>query len=373
MTSRRRRLVYIASDFDKSIGFEWTIPHLVSDYELSFILLNPGDSVLEGFLKESGVRVDRVTYRGKRDVPRALLQTLRLLLLNRPDVIHAHLFDATLVGLAAAWLLGVKKRVYTRHTSTYHHRYFPHAVFYDKVCNWLATQIISISQATDEVLLNLESVPAGKVRKVHHGYDMSHYESSDEAREAAVRLRWGIPERHPRVGVIARQIHWKGIQHIIPAFREFLSEAPDACLILANAAGPYQTEIRKQLETLPPRSYALVQMEFDNSALYRLFDIYVHVPIDRHCEAFGHTYVEALAAGVPSIFTPSGIAAEFIEDGSNALLVDFENSPQIHRGLVRLWKDPGLRHRLAEAGRRSVMTRFDLANMIAGLKRVYDE
>jgi hypothetical protein len=53
------------------------------------------------------------------------------------------------------------------------------------------------------------------------------------------------------------------------------------------------------------------------------------VPIDDTIEAFGQTYIEALISGVPSVFTLSGVASEFIENGKNALVVDYKNSEQI--------------------------------------------
>ena len=41
-----------------------------------------------------------------------------LLLKIKPHTVHTHLFDANLSGLMAAKLLGIKKRIYTRHHST---------------------------------------------------------------------------------------------------------------------------------------------------------------------------------------------------------------------------------------------------------------
>ncbi len=44
----------------------------------------------------------------------------------------------------------------------------------------------------------------------------------------------------------------------------------------------------------------------------------MHVTIGKHYEAFGQIYVEALAAGIPSVFTLTGIAPEIIEHEHNA-------------------------------------------------------
>ena len=62
------------SRIDKALAFEWTAEGLKDRFDLTFILLNPGDSVLERWLREKGVRVLRVPYRGKADLPSAFFR-----------------------------------------------------------------------------------------------------------------------------------------------------------------------------------------------------------------------------------------------------------------------------------------------------------
>jgi hypothetical protein len=88
------------------------------DYHLVFILLHYEETPLENFLIEQGITVYRVHYTGKKTLPGALLKVMRLLNKERADVVHCHLFDACVIGLFAAKVLGVRKRVYTRHNST---------------------------------------------------------------------------------------------------------------------------------------------------------------------------------------------------------------------------------------------------------------
>ena len=47
-----------------------------------------------------------------------------------------------------------------------------------------------------------------------------------------------------------------------------LNEYPNACLILANARGPYKAEIEKQISTLPRDTYRII--EFENDHLEKL-------------------------------------------------------------------------------------------------------
>lgn len=318
------------------------------------------------------IDVKRITYRGKRDFVLAFFKIFFFLLFKRPRIVHAHLLDAQLIGLTAAWLIGIKKRIYTRHSSNYHHAYHPEGVKFDVWSNRLATNIISISQATDATLLQLEKVPPSKIVKISHGFDLNVFVQVPASRVDLIKTKWHIPADGPIIGVIARHIEWKGIQFIIPAFKKFRERYPSACLVLANASGPYHETLLKMLFGIPKDRIILIPFEEDIAALYPVFDIYVHTPIDPICEAFGQTYCEALAAGVPSIFTLSGIAAEFINHEENALVVDFQNSEAIYEGLINLTENPELRSRLIRIGRQDVFLRFGLESMMNSLKKLYD-
>ncbi len=370
---QKKRLIYVVSGVDKSLGLEWAANELKDLFDLTFILLNPSRSAIEETLETLKVFCIRIAYRGKNDAPITWLRLCVLFMKLRPEMVHTHLFDATLLGLSAAWITGVKKRIYTRHNSTFHHVYHPRAVRYDLWSNYLATHIISLSQATDYALLQMENVPAGKIRKIPHGIQLEEFRHPAPERVERIRVRWNIKTGRPVIGVIARHIEWKGIQYIIPAFAGFVNKYPEALLILANASGPYQPQLMKMLHALPKESYQLIPFEEDVAALYKVFSFYVHTPVDRTCEAFGQTYVEALAAGVPSIFTLSGIAAEFVEHGRHAWVVPYRNSDAILQGMLRVFNDSNLKDRMASNGIEAVSSRFELSTMMAGLHQVYNE
>ncbi len=369
----QKHVVYIISHVHKSLAFEWIAEGLKSNYKLTFILLNASPSALEDFLIHHQVEVKRISYRSKQDFPMAFVKTFFYLLFKRPQIVHAHLFDAQLIGLTAAWLTRIRKRIYTRHNSNYHHVYHPRGVQFDRWSNRMATDIISISQATDKTLLEWEHVPFSKVKKISHGFDLNVFAEVPLERTEHIRKKWHIQNQHPTVGVIARHIEWKGIQFIIPAFQKFMNENPSAYLVIGNASGPYHNTIKELLKLIPTDRTIVIPFEEDVAALYSVFDIYVHTPVDTICEAFGQTYVEALAAGIPSIFTLSGIAAEFIQHDRNALVVDFKDSEGIYHALTRLWMDRELRNHLIENGRQDVLSQFGVGEMLTSLKRLYDK
>lgn len=366
------KVAVIVSKIDKALAFEWIADGIDRRrFELSFILLNPADSHLERHLRAAGIPVERVLYRGKADLPGALWRTRRTLRRLAPDVVHAHLFEASLIGLGAACLAGVSRRIYTRHHGDLHHLYHPRTVKFDRLISGLATDIVAPSRAVESVLVELDGAEATKVRVIHHGFDLDAFSDVSAARVDALRAKYGLSGRGPVVGMVSRFTEWKGLQHAIPAFKRLLADEPSALLVLANASGEYEPEVSALLSGLPRRSVILIPFETDNRALFHLFDVFVHAPIGARSEAFGQIYVEALAAGIPSVFTMSGVAPEFIQDGVNALVVPFSDSVAVHGALLRLLRDAGLRGRLAAAGSASVRSKFSLDRMLRGLEGLY--
>lgn len=368
------KVLYILSNIDKAIAFEWISNKINKDkFTISFILLNNTPSYLHQYLLKNGIESVELPYGGKKDIIKTFFKVLRLLRKWNPQVVHTHLFDANLIGLLAAKLLGIPKRIFTRHHSTFHHVYAPHGVKWDKLSDRLATDIIAISENVKQVLINKENTSKNKITLIHHGFDLAAFQYTNNKNVSDLKRKYNPNNKRPVIGLISRYIHWKGIHYIIPAFKEILRDYPDAILLLANAKkGDYVNEINQLLKELPPENYVEIDFEKDLFSLYQLFDVFVHTPIDGELEAFGQIYVEALAAGIPSVFTLSGIALEFIQDGQNALVVDYKNTTQIKESILRILADENLRNQLVAEGKQSAQ-QFSVENMIKKLEALYEK
>ncbi|MCW3083762.1 MAG: hypothetical protein JWP12_1128 [Bacteroidetes bacterium] len=366
------KIITIISNIDTALGFEWVAKYLDKEqFEQQFIFLNPAEGALERHLKDNHFAVFSIKYTGKADLPAAFLKIVSILRKEKPQIVHTHLFEASIIGLTAAKLCGIKKRIHTRHHSDSNRVYVPKAVKYDRFINKQATDIIAISKNVADVLTNDEHVPSQKVHTIYHGLELSATENISSERIKKLRSIYNPDNRRPVIGVISRYIHLKGIQYIIPAFKELLQTHPHALLVLANAKGNYSGEIKKMLATLPPGSYCEIEFEKDLFALYKLFDVYVHAPITQTCEAFGQTYIEALAAGTPSVFTLSGIASEFIKNRENALVVDYRSSSQILSACLELLQNHELADSITSKGKADIHALFSIQKMIASLESLY--
>ncbi|HOY40456.1 MAG TPA: glycosyltransferase family 4 protein [Chitinophagales bacterium] len=367
----KRKITYIMFHIEKALGFEWAILHSNQDkFEFSVISINVSkNSVFERFCSEKNIEFHRVEYTSKWSIPKASYETYKILKKIQPDVVHCHIFEANLIGLPAAILAGVKNRIYTRHHSTFHHTTAPGGKKYDLLINKMATNIISISENVSNVL-KLEGVPEAKIHLIHHGFDLSFFNEISSQRIETVKQKYNPEDKHPVIGVISRYTEWKGIKYTLKAFDKILQKYPNAHLILANAKGN-DKEVRDLVKKLPENSYIEIQFEEDNAALYKLFDVFIHVPVDPEIEAFGQIYIEALAVGIPSVFTLSGVSREFIVNNENALVVDFRNEHEIYNAACSILENSDLRAKLISNGKKSIEKDFSLPLFIEKLERIY--
>lgn len=368
----RRKVVYILSGIEKSISFEWIVDRLDKGrFDLYFIILGKGGTPLTEFLQARKVPFFVVPFFSSWQIFALVFRVLFLLTRIRPDIVHAHLFDGGRIGITAAYLARVRVRIYTRHHSTYHHDHFPLGVMFDRLINSLSTHIVSISPVVTNVLVGREMVARNKITLIPHGFDFNYFFFSSEESMALID-QYRIPPGVTRIGVISRYVEYKGIPYIIDAFSRLVKSRPDLHLILANATGPLKTGIQASLHSmLPPGTWTEILFEKNLRALYGLFDIYVHIPVDPDSEAFGQTYIEALAMKKPSVFTLSGIANEVIEDRVNAMVVPYRDSNSVFLRIEELLRNRELRERLGRNGYNTVRNRFSIEGMIKRLETLY--
>ena len=368
------RIVYVVSQPVRWLAFEWIAARLSRDlFDLSFLLLGTGPPPLQPHLEKLGIEALHIHCPPRWGVFRAAAEVERYCRMRKIDVVHTHFMDACLAGLVAARRAGVNIRIHTRHHAGPYpisHRP-PWGALYDRWNNQLSTTIIAPSDQARRALIVHDGVPETKVVVIPHGFDLGAFRDVSELNMSVMRKKHRLEGRWPVIGVVARYERIKGVEPIIVAFRSLLKRYSNACLVLANARGRRAGTVRALLETLPADSYREIVFEEEMPALFRTFDVFVHAPIDSRLEAFGQVYVEAMAAGVPCVGAPAGIACEFMADGVNAVVVEPGGPDAICDGIARVLDDTGMRKRVTATALSIVEERFGIDRMVRSLEDLY--
>lgn len=369
------KVIYIVSDVNKSLGLEWAAALIDKNkFSLKFVLLNPGRSIFEDYLVEQRIPVERIEINSRLGFFGAIMKLTSCLRKEKPDIIHCHLRKAELIGIPGAFITGIKRRIYTRHSSTYHHLYHPKGVIIDKFISALSTDVVAVSENVRTILVDWEHVKKEKVRVIHHGFDLDLFNNVSLNQVKAIKNKYKYEGDYKVIGVIARYTWFKGYAYSIPAIGRLMKDDPKVLLVIANASGNDKEEVQALIrKNIPSDRIREILFEPALPALYKTFDYFVHVPFDQTAEAFGQTYIEALASGVPSVFTLSGIAVDFIKNRKNALVVNYKSETEIYLALRELMENPTLRNEIARNGLIDIKSRFSVEMMINELQKLYAE
>ncbi|MFM2190973.1 MAG: hypothetical protein RL491_1359 [Bacteroidota bacterium] len=372
----RAKVLVIVYNLDRALEHEWYAQLMDrSKYDIHFALIRKGDGFLARFLEKEGIPVHRFAYAGKKDMPFLSWNIYKLIKREQFKIVHAHLFEASIAGMVGAWMARTPIRIVTRHHSDFHHVNSRLAVILDRLVNKLATHIVAVSKNVQRILVDWEAVESEKITLIPHGIRLDSFGRNAVSAERidAIRSKLKIPLGFKVVGVVSRFIDWKGVQYIIPAFKMLLKAKPDTILVLANAIGPYKEHILLLLKELPESSYHLVDFEQDMPALYLNFDCFIHVPIAATSEAFGQTYIEALASGIPSVVTISGVALEYAQNGVNCLVVPYKDFEAINNAVCSIFDNDIDVDRMVEQGIEVAERGYDYRKKYASLDKLYSD
>jgi glycosyltransferase involved in cell wall biosynthesis len=332
-----------------------------SRYEVRALSLSAGSAVQR--LRVLGVPVDVLDETDDEAALRELVPWLRR---EEIDLVHAHMFRAEVIGTRAAVAAGTAAIVATVHSSR---------VRSDDDIRLLA----SLTPSMDRLIVPSEAI-ARKVRAegrqgarfaiVPNGIDLSRFSGS--VRPCALRGEYGVPSSAPLLGVVARLEPEKGHRHLIEAMPAILRAVPEAWLAVIGE-GSEADALRAQTAALGSRVAARVLFtgrRDDVSALTADLTLAV-LPSLR--EAQGISLLEAMARGVPVVASEIGGIPEVVTDGVDGRLVPPGDPAALADAIVELVRDPALRHRLGEAGRRTVADRFSIDAQVRAIQTVYDE
>lgn len=277
-----------------------------------------------------------ITQRGKfGSLFNVLLVALEVIKF-RPQTLFASGQFATIIGMLSAKMLSVSHRVFIRHHSSFHHKYkMKFGIIVDRISNRLATSIVAVSMVVKNILVQDESVNQDKITVIYNGVDLINFRSESRLSKPSL-THDNANSRLFNIGVISRLTQWKGVEYTAAAFVRLQKEFPDSRLRIVGALADSYSDVKNILSTVASDKYAFEKSNSNISHFLHGLDAFVHVPVGRDDEAFGIVYIEALASGIPCIFTQSGVLNELETPDRYAHIVAFRNSYEIYLNLRQL-------------------------------------
>jgi glycosyltransferase involved in cell wall biosynthesis len=238
--------------------------------------------------------------------------------------------------------------------------------------NGLADRIIPNSKAVYESFTRWERllIDDNEVEIIPNGVDL---ERIDQARNSDydIHEEFEISKNAVVVGtasVISEQKAYDTLVHGIASANERSSQRID--LVIAGD-GPYRTKIERLVENLEIGEHVHFAGMVDRNTVYKIFgeiDIYA---MPSRWEGFANAAVEALGAGVPSVF--SDIDPFLLPYRNVALFHRLDDEDDLADKLVELAENPGLRGFYGQKGRSLVEQKYTLEQIAERYIELYRE
>lgn len=369
------KIAFLTSHINHSTQWNWFsdelqkrgVPHI-------HIIINHDYPLLADDLKAMGVKVYFLKHRNFFHFFTNFFQVCYILLKNKIDLVHTELPYGNLVGQISAWFCGIKMRVSTCGNTTWAYDFKnKKQLIIDKITYRLSKKVIALTEEAKEFLIENYNIPEEKLTIIHHSLKSDEYLFTDESRVNKLRAELNIEPGVFVIGMVARFEFWKGHIFAIEAFRKLLKEYPNVRLLIFGSKGESFDSVIRYIKSYDLQDYIMYKgFVSDNIALFRLFDVHIHIPIKSISETFGINIVEGMISGCAQILTLAGISCFTARNEENCLVVPYTSSNAVYFALKRMINDPELRARLGKQAQLDAIKYFKYSDKVEKHLELYE-
>jgi len=323
---------------------------------------------------ERGVNVIPVPSLVRRISPFRDLQALfylwRLMIREKPDMVHTHTSKAGILGRWAAWLARVPIVVHTAHGHIFYGHFGPLAsrffVLLERFMALITDRLIALTVGERNDYLKSSVSRTEKIVTIHSGVEIDDYLSArvnvEEKRESL-----GISTRGLVVGTVGWLLPIKGPMHLLNAMESVWQDYPETTPVFVGK-GDLEEELRaKALQMGVSDRVKFLGWRDDIPELMQILDVFVLPSLN---EGMGRVLAEAMAAGKPVIASHVGGIPDLVKPGQNGFLVEPGDVTGLSRAITRLLSDKKIRDEMGRKGREMCQD-FSVEKMIEKIDVLY--
>ena len=380
----------------------WLTAGLKPDYDTLLVagIVPPGEDDMSYLARQADVTPMTLTEMSREiSVKDAItvLKLYRLMVRERPDIVHTHTAKAGTVGRVAGFLyrwmtpailLGRPRRcrfVHTYHGHVFHSYYGP-----TKTRLFLAIERLLAKLATDRIVV-ISSQQRNEIHEqfgvgrreqfavVPLGIDLSIYENWAARREAFRREQLGVGSDEILVGIIGRLTEIKNHQLFLQVAAQLKQISKKKVRFVIIGDGALRPQLESQTDALGLREDVLfLGTRNDPENFYPALDIVALTSLN---EGTPLSLIEAMANERPVIATAVGGVVDLLgpkleaADGyhvcERGVLIEGQNVEGFAAGLERLIEDGAIRRDLATRGLEFVIQNYSKDRLLRDISELY--
>jgi glycosyltransferase involved in cell wall biosynthesis len=317
-------------------------------------------SAYTSILDQAGIPIFSLDMpRGVPD-PRGLLRLARLIRHLKPDVLHAHMVHANLLGRITRLIARVPVMISTVHNlretsekggPTWHKE----ALY--RITDFLADRTTIIAQSAFERYVRVGAVPRSKLEMIPNGVDTHRFQPTPSLREKTrAELNLGSDFVWLAVGRLVEQKNYPNLLRAVG----MLSSTNWQLLVVGG--GDLQERLTAQAAELGvSHKVRFVPAREDIVALYSASDAFV---MSSAFEGMSAALQEAIAMGLPCVVTDVGANRDLVCDGVSGYVVPPADSSRLAKAMENLMTAPASRReRFAKHARNVAVSQYEFTKV----------
>lgn len=283
------------------------------------------------------------------------------------DIVQTYFHDATLFGIPAARLAGMKMTISCRRDSGfwYNKRLLRNMSF----VNTFTDRILANCMAVKNEVAAREHISLNKIDVIHNGIDLEVFD-----REPAVDLHSEFPDIHNGCRIIGMVANYnrevKRADLFIKAVAEVAKQYDNVKFLLIGG-GRLGNDLKNLISHLGIQDRVILGGKKDPATPYiKAFDIGV---LTSDSEGFSNVLLEYMAAGIPVVATDVGGNRELIHSEELGLLVPRGDHKAIASAINALLSDRVRCKRIESNARRHIEDNFSWLSKVIDIEQYYEQ
>jgi glycosyltransferase involved in cell wall biosynthesis len=321
-----------------------------------------------------GVNVIPLGSLVRRIAPVKDLHTLfflwRLMIREKPDIVHTHSSKAGLLGRWAAKLACIPIVIHTPHGHVFYGHFGPLAsklfLVLEKITAHITDRIVALTEAERNDYIEFSVSKPHKIVTIHSGVEIARYMEA-EVNARAKKIALGLNPESLAVGLVGWLLPIKGPMYLLKAMVQIWKSIPDPELVFVGK-GELEGELREEaLKAGVADKVAFLGWRGDVPEIMQILDILVLSSLN---EGMGRVLVEAMAAGKPVVASRVGGILDLVKNQENGLLVEPGDVNGLSFAITRLLTDSKIRDKMGQKGR-TMSHDFSVENMVVKIDALY--
>ncbi len=282
---------------------------------------------------------------------------------NKIGIVQTYLFSAHVYATPAAWFGGVRCLISARRATVFWNK------FRYRICRRFANSFVNLSIANSPAVrdhvLRYEGIPQSKITIIPNGVDVQHYVPVSPEEKIRLKNHLGFGQFPYVCGTVAHLSAVKGVGHFIRMAREVCTLRDDA-VFLVIGKGKKEQEFRLLAEDNPRIHFLGERTEV--LPYLQIMDLFFLLS---DSEGMSNALLEAMACGITVCATSAGGNTAVLQHDYNGFLVEPFGYRELAQRTNELLQNDAVRNSLGQAGRRTILEKFTLAEMVHSYVRIY--